>query len=368
MLKTPFHDWHVSHGATMTAFNGWDMPLYYKGITEEHLQTRKAAGLFDLCHMGRVIIRGHNALEFTDSLTPARMRQGKPGDVLYSFLLNEEGRTLDDITIYLASDHAFLVINAGNRERDVEWIRKQAESWEDVRIDDISMGWAMIAIQGPASEAIYAEIFGAESAPKEYYKYFVIADPKSEENRMIVSTTGYTGEKGYELYMPRDMALGIWDKLMTVGQPHGLVPVGLGARDSLRLEAAMPLYGHELTEETTPFAAGLGKFVDLEKTAFIGREALLAEKEKGGPTKRLLAFEMEKRGPVARQGHEVYSTEEKLIGTVASGIFSPTLQKNIGTCFVESGAASVGSQILLDIRGRKHPAVVVKKPFYKRSY
>ena len=214
--------------------------------------------------MGRVIIRGHGA-EFTDALTPARMRQGQPGDVLYSFLLNEQGRTLDDITIYLASDHVVMsVINACNPERDVEWMRQQAKSWEDVRVDDISMTWAMIAIQGPASESIFTEVFGAEAAPREYYKYFVIADPaSSEENRVIVSTTGYTGEKGYELYMPIGMAQEIWDKLVTVGQLQGLVPVGLGARDSLRLEAAMPLYGHELTEETTPFAAGLGKFVYL---------------------------------------------------------------------------------------------------------
>lgn len=366
MRETVLHDWHVSRGATMTDFHGWHMPLYYRGITEEHLHTRTRAGVFDLGHMGRVLISGTGARAFVDHLTPARVQQGEVGEVQYSFLLREDGTTIDDITVYYEPNSIFLVINAGNRDRDIEWIRTQAAQFNDVvEIVDLSDAWGMIAIQGPNAKANVERLFGGSELPA--YYHFAHFDDTVGQGPLIVSCTGYTGENGYEFYLPAENTQKLWEALISVAPEMDVQPIGLGARDSLRLEASMPLYGHELTDETTPLHAGLGKFVDLEKPSFIGRDALLALKQNGGPSQKLVAFEMKQRGPVAREGFDVYGSDGMPIGRVASGIFSPTLQKIIGTAYVAAQHAAVGGEIQIDIRGRKHPATLIKRPFYRRS-
>lgn len=384
MQKTPLNSWHVTNGATMTDFNGWEMPLYYRGITEEHLHTRSAAGIFDLCHMGRFIVRGRAAREFVDSLTPAHVPQAKTGDVQYSFLLDEQGKTIDDITIYYAEDFVMLVVNSGGRDQDFAWVSRQAAGRSDVTVEDYSERWAMIAVQGPRTDAIMSAAFGEAFRPLPYYSLQlwraaseaelaalrwqpVELCGESLDNCCVISATGYTGEGGYEIYFPAAAAEMVWAQLLNAGQAEELWPIGLGARDSLRLEAAMPLYGHELNEMTTPLEAGLGKFVDLNKPHFMGRQALLEQKAAGGPERKLVGFELLKRGPVARHGHELFSSDGRMVGLVTSGIFSPTLQKVIGLGYVEAALAAVGNEILVDIRGRKHPAVIVKRPFYKRS-
>ena len=349
----------------MTEFNGWHMPLYYSSITDEHLHTRSATGLFDLSHMGRILVTGARALEFVDYLTPAHIRSAKPGQVLYSFLLNEKGQTLDDITIYLSEDWILLVVNAGNCERDLAWVMQQALQWPDVTVQNRTFDWAMIATQWPGSNAVMSCVFGDEFQPLPYYTFAVLAKERFPSG-VIVSATGYTGERGYEIYCETRHVQDIWSLLLSAGTASEIWPIGLGARDSLRLEAAMPLYGHELTDDTTPLHAGLGKFLDLEKEKFIGREALLALKESGGPPFRLVGFEMKQRGPVARHGHAVHGPDQQPIGHVTSGIFSPTLQKPVGMAYVATPAKK-GDELLVEIRGRKYPATVVSRPFYKRN-
>lgn len=366
MRTTPLTSWHKAHGATMTDFNGWEMPLYYTGITDEHLHTRRAAGLFDLSHMGRVWIRGAGARDFVDRITPARVRQARPGDVQYSFLLNEQGRVIDDITVYYDEVDVLLIVNAGNRDRDIEWLKKHEGLVPDARVEDYSERWGMAALQGPNSDLVMKSLFGAGFEPPGYYRFIKLTDTVCPGD-LIVSQTGYTGEHGYEFYLPAECLARLWEALLHAEPQAEVRAIGLGARDSLRLEASMPLYGHELTDDTTPLCAGLGKFCDLEKPSFIGREALAELKGAGGSGRKLVGFEMAQRGPVARQGYDVVDSNGTPVGTVASGIFSPTLQKVVGMAYVTPEHASVGSEIFIDIRGRRVPANVVKRPFYRRS-
>jgi aminomethyltransferase len=350
----------------MTEFNGWHMPLYYKGITEEHIHTRSKAGLFDLGHMGRVKLGGSGAKDFVDRLTPARVTEARVGTVQYSFLLQESGGILDDITIYYDNDAVLLVVNAGGRDRDLAWIKEQAANAYDVDVADLGESWGMLALQGPNSKAVVRKLFGAGTNLPDYY-CFRHLDDTIGAGPLIVSATGYTGEEGFEFYLPKENVQKLWDGLLEIDPTAEVVPIGLGARDSLRLEAAMPLYGHELSEEVTPLHAGLNKFVDLDKSIFVGRDALLQIREQGGAPRKLVAFEMKQRGPIARQGFDIKAEGGETIGQVTSGIFSPSLQKVIGMGYVRTADAKVGNEIQIDVRGRLHPATIVKKPFYQRS-
>lgn len=376
MKQTPLNQWHRARGATMTDFNGWDMPLFYTGITEEHRHTRTATGLFDLCHMGRIRVTGAGAKPFLDRLTAAKVTQAAPGEVQYSFLLRPDGTTIDDITIYHDETDAMLVVNAGNKERALAWISEQAADVPDVTVEDLSDAWGMVAIQGPGARRVVAALFGALPELDTYYRFVNLADTVAP--RAILSTTGYTGEHGYELYLPAEHLPRAWEALMAACPEAHVKPIGLGARDSLRLEAAMPLYGHEWDDTTTPLEAGLGKFVDFDKGDFTGRTALAAVRDSGGPTRRLVGFELVAKGPVARQGFAVHATDvanedsapnEKnpSVGIVTSGIHSPTLGKVIGLAYVHPSLATVDTPIFIEIRGCLHPAVVVRRPFYKRS-
>lgn len=349
----------------MTDFNGWHMPLFYTGITQEHLHTRSAAGLFDLGHMGRVLVKGPYAHVFVDHLTPARVSEAAPGDIQYSFLLREDGTVIDDITVYYGQDEIFLVINAGNRDRDLLWINDQAQAFgQDVEITDRGTDWSMIALQGPASNEIIQKIYGSDVTNLGYYKFLSLNQGTNDE--MIISRSGYTGEDGFEIYLPADKTAALWDSLISSSAAN-VVPVGLGARDSLRLEAAMPLYGHELDDSLTPLHAGLNRFLDLSKPNFIGRAALETLKSDNGPGQKLVGFEMLQRGPVARQGFAIKNEAGDAIGTVTSGIFSPTFEKTVGLAYVDKENAVVGNNIGIEIRGRILPAQIVKRPFYRRN-
>ncbi len=367
MKKTALNEWHIAHGATMTDFNGWHMPLYYEGITQEHQHTRAEAGLFDLGHMGRLFLRGSDAFAFVNHLTPAKVSSAKPGEVQYSFLLREDGTVIDDITVYYDVEEIFLVINAGNRERDLDWIRKQANAFDgNVELDDRGESWGMIALQGPLSAEVMSNLFGTDVSTLNYYQFASLDNPKYP-GRMIISRTGYTGEDGFEIYLPSENVVSLWDSLIAAAPEGNVRPIGLGARDSLRLEAAMPLYGHELDDSLTPLHAGFGRFIEMEKEDFIGRIALESLKNSGGPDTRLVGFEMLQRGPVARQGFSVLNASGNGIGTVTSGIFSPTLQKTVGLAYVKKEHSAVGGSISIDIRGRALPAQIIKRPFYRRN-
>lgn len=366
MNNTPLHAWHVANKATMTEFAGWDMPLYYRGITDEHLHTRKSAGLFDTSHMGRIQVSGSAAHAFVNYLTPVRS-DAAPGQVCYSFVLNEQGCPIDDITVYTESpNELMLVVNGGSREQVVEWIRTRVQGWKDVSVVDRTLESAMFALQGPRSTEVMEKLFGDAFTPLPYYHFARLKTPNRPFNPLI-SSTGYTGEQGYEIYLPAAHAVDFWSEIIATGGEDVVWPVGLGARDSLRLEAAMPLYGHELSQEITPFMAGLGKFIDMEKEGFIGREALLKERESNGPKSKLVGIEMVGRGPTPRHGFVVTDAAGAEIGKVTSGIMSPTLQKNIALAFVKAENAKVGTEVCIDIRGRRLPAVIVKRPFYRRS-
>jgi aminomethyltransferase len=379
--RTILWERHHALGATLTEFGGWEMPLYYTSITGEHLHTRSKVGMFDLCHMGRLGLRGPRVREFLDWLTPAPVMSAPAGRVLYSFLLNERGGVIDDITIYVGADGALLVVNASNREKDHQWIEGRAATFGGVEVCNWSDDLAMLAVQGPLADGAMKYILGDAFEPLGYYTFRELsraALPQAvagvgaslgtdEVPFFIYSATGYTGEAGYEIYAAPQAVVAFWDAAMAAAPLLQLLPVGLGARDSLRLEAAMPLYGHELTEERSPLEAGLGKFVDFAKPVdFIGRRALDAQRDQG-VTMRLAGLEMVGRGPVPRHGYAVKTPEGQTVGSVTSGVFSPTLQKNIALAYVESSHATPGTELAVEIRGRLCPVRVVRKPFYRRS-
>lgn len=339
----------------MVDFTGWDMPVQYAGVIEEHRAVRTAAGLFDVSHMGEVRVRGAAAEALLQRLTPNDVGKLAVGRAHYSGLLTERGTYVDDLLIYkLAPEDFLVVVNASNADRDFEWIAARAEG--DVEVVNESDRYALLALQGPRALEILAPMAPAEVAGLKYYGFLqgTVAGAPA-----IISRTGYTGEDGVELYVAPEDAPEIWRRLVEAGA----VPAGLGARDTLRLEAAMALYGHEIDETTTPFEAGLGWVVKLEKGDFSGRDALLAQKEQGVPRK-LVGFEVQGRG-IARQGHGVVS-DGGTVGVVTSGTWSPTFEKALGMAYVPPALASPGTALTLDVRGKEIPAVVVELPFYRR--
>jgi aminomethyltransferase len=369
--KTPLESWHLAHKATMTDFNGWNMPLYYQGMLAEHHHTRTKVGIFDLGHMGRVRISGDGAFEFVQWITPANLETARVGDVLYSFLLRENGTVIDDITIYIESPESFLlVVNAGNAARVLDWLKVQQSKWDrgSVAIHDESQSLGMIALQGPLSMAVMQVLFGENADYPAYYRFTVWHDTV-KPGPLIISRTGYTGEDGFELYPTQDALLPLWEALLGCCPEAEVRPIGLGARDSLRLEACMPLYGHELTDEITPLDAGLARFVT-QNRGFLGKGAL------SSPSRRVqIAYSIDARGPIPRQGAPLaLSNASEPVGQVTSGIFSPTLQKVIGLasvdralCESQGGIPKKGTVIFPEVRGQRIEATVVARPFYKRT-
>jgi aminomethyltransferase len=361
MKRTPLFQQHQQLGGKLVDFAGWEMPIQYGGVIEEYQAVRTAAGLFDVSHMGRVTAEGREAEAFLQRVTTNNVARLAVGDAQYSMVCNPAGGIKDDIFIYRLGQARFLVcVNASNRDKIVSWLFQKAPQG-DIRLSDESDELAQIALQGPQSPAILRAVCpaAAESLkPRQCMETDVLGA------RGVVSRTGYTGEVGYELYVPSHKAVAVWEGLMKAGGAAGIKACGLGARDLLRLEVGYLLYGNDMDEQTTPLEAGAAFAVDFAKGEFIGSQALLEQKEKG-PAKRLAAFELLQKG-VPRHEMKILSDGQE-IGVVTSGNLSPRLQKGIGLGYVPAKFASADTQFQVDIRGRLHQAVVVKLPFYKRK-
>ena len=346
----------------MTPFGGWDMPVQYSGIAEEHEAVRTAAGLFDVSHMGEVEVAGDDALAAVQRISSNDAGKLVPGQAQYSALTTPDGTVVDDLLVYqLAAGHYLLVINAANIAKDVAWIRRQIEAAGDAVAVNASSRYALLALQGPRAEAILQSLTAVELDSIEYYTF---ASGEVAGVRATVSRTGYTGEDGFELYVPPRQAESVWSALLDAGGAYGLCPAGLGARDTLRLEAGLRLYGNDMDETTTLLEAGLGWTIGWEKGAFIGREALLAQK-RAGPSRKLVGFEMLDRG-IARHGHAVHAGADR-VGRVTSGTLTPYLNKAIGMAYVPVELAARDTELSIDVRGRRLRARVVRMPFYRRS-
>ncbi len=360
LKRTPLHDCHREAGARLVEFAGWEMPVQYGGLVEEHRAVRGAAGLFDVSHMGEIAVRGPESEALLQRLTPNDVGKLAPGRAHYSGLLTERGTYLDDVLVYrLAADDFLLVVNASNAEKDFAWIAGRAAG-VDAEVADVSDRWALLALQGPRALEILAPLARPEIAALRYYGF---ARGEVDGRPALLSRTGYTGEDGFEIYLAPEDAPAVWRRLLAAGADRGLVPAGLGARDTLRLEAGMALYGHEIDDTTTPFEAGLDWVVKLDKGEFVGREALLAQR-RDGMRRQLVGFEVEGRG-IARQGHAVMDGGAA-VGRVTSGTWSPTFEKPLGMAYVPVELASPGARLSIDVRGRPLPAAVVGLPFYRR--
>jgi aminomethyltransferase len=358
--RTPLYERHVAAGGRLVDFAGWQLPVQYSGLMAEHQAVRTAAGLFDVSHMGEFTITGGDAERFLQRLTPNDVAKLSPGRIHYSGLLTEQGTYVDDLLVYrLADEHFMLVVNAANAAKDFSWIEQRLSG--DVELRDVSGDYALLALQGPRAAPILSELTTIDLAAIRYYGFEV---GEIDGHRCIVSRTGYTGEDGFELYVAPSGAPEVWDRLLAVGAAHGLVAAGLGARDTLRLEASMALYGHEIDDTTTPFEAGLGWVVKMGKGEFVGRE-VLAQQRQEGVSRRLVGFEVVGRG-IARQGYPVVAGGQ-VVGSVTSGSFSPTLEKPIGMAYVPVEQAATGTEIEIQVRRRRVSAVIVPLPFYKRD-
>lgn len=354
--KLPLHDEHLQKGARMGDFGGWLVPLFYSSIVDEHAAVRTKAGIFDISHMGELFVEGAGALAYLEENLPRRIAPVKLHQAIYMPLVNDQGGMVDDIILYrMGTDRFLIIVNASNIRKDFDWFRERAP--RDVTVSDLSESMGLLALQGPLSHEILVEAFGA------YYRDLKRFNCLEFEGG-IIARTGYTGEDGYEIMVPQARLKSIWDVLFRVGSKKGLVPVGFGARDTLRLEAAMPLYGHELNDQLTPLEAGLAWALDLMKEKFPGSEVLKTQKARGVSQKRI-GFEMVERG-IPRQDFEVRKDGRK-VGRVTSGSYIPTTGKNIGMAYVDAGEAAVGNSLDIMIRDRAVKAVIVSLPFYKRK-
>lgn len=362
MLKrTPLYEAHVSIGARMVEFAGWQMPVQYAGHIQEHMAVREAAGLFDVSHMGEIEVRGAGALALVQRISTNDASKLQDNQVQYSTMTNEAGGVIDDLLVYrLNADYFLLVVNAGGSESDFEWIKDHAGELS-VEVHNTSSAFALLALQGPRAERILQHLTDRMLDRIPYYwSQRVLVDGVD----CRVSRTGYTGEDGFEILCDAADARHLWNRLLVTGGDQGLIPCGLAARNTLRLEAAYRLYGHDMDQTTTPLEAGLGWVVKLAKGDFIGRDALLKQKEEG--LKRTLAgFEVLDRAP-ARDGYPVV-IGDKQVGVVSSGSPAPFLKKNIGLAYLPTEHAAVGTELFVVIRGRNVPARVVDMPFYKRD-
>ncbi|HZF12443.1 MAG TPA: glycine cleavage system aminomethyltransferase GcvT [Thermoanaerobaculia bacterium] len=368
LKRTPLYECHREAGGKMVPFAGWEMPVQYTGVMEEHRAVRTAAGLFDVSHMGEVRVRGEGALDLLQRLTPNDVAKLAPGRAHYSGLLTEQATYIDDLLIYRLGEADFLVVvNAGNADRDFAWMTDRNDRREPpgrAEVTNVSDDYALLALQGPRALAILAPLANLDISALRYYGF---AQGEVAGVPTLISRTGYTGEDGFELYLSPENAPAIWRRLLADGAAHGLVPAGLGARDTLRLEAGMALYGHEIDETTTPLEAGLGWVVKLKKGDFLGREVLAAQQAEG-VKRRLVGFEVSGRG-IARQGHAVLDPANAAagpVGTVTSGTYSPTLEKALGMAYVPAGLDSPGTPLALDVRGKTVAGQVVALPFYTR--
>jgi len=360
--KTALYDRHVEMGGRMVEFAGWVLPVQYPtGPKKEHKRVREAAGLFDIDHMGQVVVAGPDALPFLQKVMTADVSAFPENAARYSLMCYQDGGVVDDTFIYHLPDHYLVIVNASNNRKDTRWLNYHKGGF-DVTLHNVSDETYMLALQGPRSEAILQPLCECDLGKMPFH---TAADTKVAGAPAIVSRTGYTGEDGFELYFPACKAGLVWDSIMESGQPHGLLPIGLAARDSLRFEPCMPLYEQELSASVDPLAAGLGWAVSFGKGDFLGREALLKARLEG-PAKKLVGFEMTERG-VPRHGYGVV-VNGVACGVVTSGMYSPTVNKFLGMAYVPAAFVAVGTEIGVEIRGKVKSAVIVKRPFYVPAY
>ncbi|MCX7781767.1 MAG: glycine cleavage system aminomethyltransferase GcvT [Negativicutes bacterium] len=362
MRQTPLYETHLKYGGKIVEFGGWLLPVQYSGILEEHKAVREKAGLFDVSHMGEVAVKGPDALAFLQKVVTNDVSRLADTQVQYTPMCYPDGGTVDDLLIYrYGQEHFFLVINAANIEKDWNWLVENSDGF-NVELRNLSAETAELALQGPLAERILSQLTDVPLAKLKYYWF--IPEVMLAGKKTMISRTGYTGEDGFEIYcLPGDVNE-LWEAIMEAGRPLGLMPAGLGCRDTLRFEACLPLYGHELSQDISPLEAGLLRFVNLEKGPFNGRE-ILAQQKANGLKRKIAGFVMTGKG-IARAEYPVIF-EGRRIGTVTSGSYSPTLNKNLGLALVEAEYAAAGQQFDIEIRGKLVAAEVIAKPFYKRE-
>lgn len=359
LLQTPLHAWHQAHGARLVEFGGWSMPVQYTSIVEEHHAVRRGVGLFDISHMGRLTFFGPGTVDWLQRVTTNDVARLADNQIQYSLVANEAGGLIDDVLVYRQPFAHLVVCNASNRAKVVAHLESR-RAGADCQFADRTLDTAMIAIQGPSALSVLQPLF---NQPLESVGYYHLTMGRVFDNLdAVVSRTGYTGEDGFELIVGASKAERVWTALMEAGREAGIRPCGLGARDTLRFEAAMPLYGHELSETINPYEAGVGWAVKLAKGDFVGREALRALK--ANPARARVGLRLDGKR-IAREGSTVRQ-EGREIGTVTSGTFSPTLEQTLAMALVAREAAAPGTSVAIDVRGHEVPAVVVPLPFYRR--
>lgn len=362
LKETCLHDLHLRLGAKMSPFAGFDMPIQYSGIIDEHNAVRNDAGMFDVSHMGEIFVSGDDAESFVNHIFTNDVRGMEPGKILYGMMLYDDGGTVDDLLVYKETEpgHYLLVVNASNIEKDYAWIKMQSCRW-NVQVDNQSEKWGQIAVQGPDSERKITEVLGfAEASGLKFYEF---CDLEAEDgSRVILSRTGYTGEDGFEIYAAPEMIRQYWERLLEAG----VKPCGLGCRDTLRFEAGLPLYGDELSAQISPVMAGLSMFCKFDKDEFIGKDAILSQKTEG-VAERLVGIELQDNA-VPRAGYPVELEDGTEVGKVTTGYHSISLGKSLCFALVDSRHASLGTQLFIRIRKRVFPGIVVKKRFYQTNY
>lgn len=361
LKKTCLYDSHVALGAKKSPFAGFMMPIQYSSITEEHNAVRHAVGMFDVSHMGEIFVSGPDAEKFVNHIFTNEIRGFEPGKVLYGMMLHPDGGVVDDLLVYreFEPDHFLLVVNAANIDKDYEWILAQTEGY-DVAVVNDSDNWGQIAVQGPGAEKVVTEVLGlAEAAALTFYTYY---ESQWNGHRMVVSRTGYTGEDGFELYTTCEDIKEIWKKLLD----NGVVPCGLGCRDTLRFEAGLPLYGDELSDTITPIEAGLGMFCKLDKEEFIGKDVVAKQKAEG-TERKLVGIELEDKA-IPRATYPVETEDGTQVGVVTTGYHSISLEKSICFAMVQTAYSKLDTPLWIRIRKKVFPGKVVKKRFYQTNY
>jgi len=359
MKETCLHSRHVAKGALMSPFGGFDMPIQYDGIIEEHNAVRRHVGVFDVSHMGEVLISGPDAEKYVNHIFTNDLTGAPDRTIYYGMMLHPDGGVVDDLLVYKRNDREFfLVPNAANIDKDVDWIMKNAEGF-DVKIDHLSERYGELAVQGPEAEDTLRKVFGIDCSDLTFYTF---KDLNYEGEDIIVSRTGYTGEDGFEIYASHELTCRLWDRLMDAG----VQACGLGCRDTLRFEAGLPLYGDELTDEVTPVEAGFGMFVKIDKPEFIGKEVCARQKAEGVSRKNV-GLELQGNA-IPRHGYDVLNPEGEKIGEVTTGYHSITLDKNIAMALIDARYAKIGTEVQIRVRRKVFPAVVVKKRFYTPNY
>ncbi len=360
LKKTCLHDKHIALGAVMSPFGGFDMPIQYAGITEEHNAVRNHCGVFDVSHMGEMNISGPDAEQFVNHIFTNDISDAPDKQIFYGMMCRPNGGTVDDLLVYKRGENNFLlVINASNINKDAEWIQENASGY-DITIDDLSDSLGELAVQGPEAETVMRQVLSIECEKMRFYTFDEIS---LDGEHILVSRTGYTGEDGFEIYAAHNVIRRMWDSLMESGK---CFPCGLGCRDTLRFEVGLPLYGDELSEEITPIMAGLGIFVKFDKQEFIGREALMEEKA-GGPAKKLVGLELLDRA-IPRHGYEVIDENGNQAGTITTGYRGISVDKSIAIALVDAKYALRDTKLYVKIRRKVFPAVVVPKKFYRKNY